>query len=209
MPMARPIADNAWTAKVGDVATPGNYTEAYLMQNEEPWVFGADQYKTDLNDTAQEFATDNEDLRNPFEGAIADFGIWGGFTPANALTAAEVATLHASGPGAALTNPSGVQPIVAQNDTINALEGDDTIDAGAGDDMVDGGGGNDTIQGGYGDDYLKGGIGNDTLEGGRGSDLLEGGDGDDILLSRSDAGEQRIGQLVLDDPSRAFPGSVG
>ncbi|MEL7344392.1 MAG: LamG-like jellyroll fold domain-containing protein, partial [Pseudomonadota bacterium] len=38
-------------------------------------------------------------------------------------------------------------------------------------------------------------------------DLLMGGDGDDVLISRSDAGEQRLGQLVLDDPSRDFPDS--
>ena len=92
---------------------------------------------------------------------------------------------------------------------IDGLGGDDEIDAGAGDDKVDGGEGNDTIQGGSGDDHLMGGAGNDTLNGGRGSDLLEGGDGDDVLLSRSDVGEQRIGQLVLDDPSRPNePGTV-
>jgi len=196
------IPDNAWSAKVGDVGTPGEYTEAYLLQNEEPWVFGADQARTDLNDTAQEFATDDEDLKNPFEGAIADFGVWGGFTPDDALSADEVQELFENGPGEALTNPSGAQPMEAGDDVIDGLGGDDEIDAGAGDDKVDGGEGDDTIQGGYGDDHLMGGAGNDTLDGGRGSDLLEGGDGDDVLLSRSDVGEQRIGQLVLDDPSR-------
>ncbi|MEM6594229.1 MAG: LamG-like jellyroll fold domain-containing protein [Pseudomonadota bacterium] len=204
-----PIPDSAWSAKVGDVATPGVYTEAYLLQNEEPWVFGADQHRTELNDTAQEFATDAEDLRNPLEGAIADFGVWGGYTPEDALSADQVQELFANGPGAALTNPAGAQPMGAGDDVIAGLGGDDEIDAGAGDDMVDGGAGNDTIQGGYGDDHLMGGTGDDTLDGGRGSDLLEGGEGDDVLLSRSDVGEQRIGQLVLDDPSRPNePGTV-
>ncbi|MEM9432361.1 MAG: LamG-like jellyroll fold domain-containing protein [Pseudomonadota bacterium] len=196
------IPDDAWSAKVGDVETPGAYTEAYLLQNEEPWVFGADQHRTDLNDTAQQFATDDEDLRNPLEGAISDFGVWGGFTPEDALSADEVQQLFESGPGAALTNPAGVQPMAAGDDVIDGLGGDDDIDAGAGDDIVDGGDGDDTIQGGYGDDHLMGGDGDDTLDGGRGSDLLEGGAGDDVLLSRSDVGEQRIGQLVLGDPSR-------
>ena len=41
--------------------------------------------------------------------------------------------------------------------------------------------------------------------GGRGSDLLAGGDGDDLLISRSDSGEQRIGQLVLGNPTRPDP----
>ena len=43
------------------------------------------------------------------------------------------------------------------------------------------------------------------LEGGRGSDLLLGGDGDDLLVSRSDAGEQRIGQLAIGQPTREDP----
>lgn len=200
-----PIDDNAWTAKVGDIATPGDHTYAYLMQNEEPWVFGADQHRTELNDTAQEFATDEEDLRNAYDGAISDFGIWGGFTPEDALTEAQINDLIDNGPGAALTNPSGAQPMLAGDDMIEGLGGDDDIDGGAGDDMLDGGAGNDTIQGGYGNDHLKGGNGNDTLDGGRGSDYLEGGDGDDTLLSRSDAGEQKIGQILVDEISRDFP----
>ncbi|MDJ1015811.1 MAG: hypothetical protein QNJ35_04790 [Paracoccaceae bacterium] len=200
-----PVPNSAWTVKSGDVAKPGNFTEAYLMQNEEPWVFGADQYKTELNDTALQFAIDAEDLRNPFEGAIADFGIWGGFTPDDALSGAEVAELHANGPGAALTNPSGPMPMLAADDTILGHGGADVLKGAAGDDTLDGGSGNDEIHGGYGDDHLIGGTGRDTLDGGRGSDLLEGGAGNDVLLSRSDAGEQRIGQLVLDDPSREYP----
>ena len=202
------VPDNAWTAKEGNDATPSAQGEAMLLQNEEPWVFGADQYKAELNDTAQEFALDNEDLRNEFEGAIADFGVWGGFEAGDQLTQAEIADLIANGPGAALTNPSGQEAMIAADDMIEGMGGNDTIDGMAGDDMLDGGDGNDSIQGGYGDDHLKGGDGNDTLDGGRGNDYLEGGDGDDVLLSRSDAGEQRAGQLVLDDPSRPEGGSI-
>ena len=202
------IADGDWTAVEGDVARPGSYTEAYLLQNEEPWIFGADSYKAELNDTAQEFATDNEDLRNEFEGAIADFGVWGGFTPGDTLSQAEIQDLIANGPGAALTNSSGAQAMIAADDVINGMGGNDTIDGEAGDDTLDGGAGNDNILGGYGDDHLIGGANNDTLDGGRGSDLLEGGSGDDTLYSRSDTGEQRAGQLVLDDPSRPDGGSI-
>lgn len=199
------IGAESWTATAGDVASPNVYTEAFLLQNENPWVFGADQHKTDLNDTAQEFGVDNEDLRNPFEGAIANFGVWGGMDAGDILTAAEINTLIAEGPGTALTNPSGPQPMAAGDDTINGGAGNDTIEGFAGDDSLSGGDDDDLILGGYGDDYLDGGDGNDTLDGERGSDLLMGGDGNDVLLSRSDAGEQRIGQLVLDDPSRAYP----
>ena len=157
------VPDNAWTAVEGGDATPGAQGEAMLLQNEEPWVFGADQYKTELNDTAQEFATDNEDLRNEFEGAIADFGVWGGFTPDDVLTAAEINTLMNEGvPAEALTNPSGAEAMIAANDTIEGLGGNDNIDGGAGDDSLDGGDGNDTILGGYGDDELIGGDGNDS-----------------------------------------------
>jgi len=197
-----PVPNNAWTAVEGDVARPGNYQEAYLLANDEPWVFGADQFITKLNDTAQEFATDREKLIHEFEGGIAGFGVWGGYTPEDALTEAEINDLIDNGPGAALTNPSGPQPILAGNDMIEGNGGADTIDAGAGDDMVDGGDGNDTLLGGYGNDHLKGGNGADLLDGGFGSDLLEGGAGDDTLRSRADVGEDRAGQLVLDDPSR-------
>ena len=202
------VPNAAWTAVEGDVARPGNYTEAYLLQNEEPWVFGADQFKTELNDTAQEFATDNEDLRNEFEGGIANFGVWGGFTPEDALTAAEINDLMENGPGAALTNPSGAQAMLSADDLIEGMGGNDQIDGEAGDDTLDGGSGADRILGGYGDDHLLGGSGNDTLDGGRGNDLLEGGDGNDTLISRSDAGEQRAGQLVLGEPSRPDGGSI-
>ncbi|WP_413717428.1 LamG-like jellyroll fold domain-containing protein [Silicimonas sp. MF1-12-2] len=204
----QPVPNGSWTAVEGDVGTPGNYTEAYLLMNEEPWVFGADQYQTKLNDTAQEFATDAQNLRHEFEGAISEFGVWGGFTPEDALSQAEVQELMENGPGAALTNTSGPQPMLAGDDMISGMGGNDTIDGQAGDDTLDGGAGNDSIMGGYGDDHVIGGAGNDTMDGGRGSDLLEGGDGDDVLLSRSDAGEQRAGQLVLDDPSRPDDNSI-
>lgn len=203
-----PVPNSAWSAVEGDVARPGNYTEAYLLQNEEPWVFGADTYKTELNDTAQEFATDNDDLRHELEGAIAEFGVWGGFTPDAALTRAEIQELMANGPGAALTNTSGAQAMIAADDVINGMGGNDRIDGEAGDDTLDGGAGNDNIKGGYGEDHLIGGAGNDTLDGGRGNDLLEGGSGNDTLYSRSDTGEQRAGQLVLGDPSRPEGGSI-
>jgi len=204
----QPVPDNAWTAVEGNDPTPGSQGENMLLQNEEPWVFGADQYKTELNDTAAEFATDNEDLRNEFEGAIAEFGVWGGFTSDDVLTAAEINTLMTDGPGTALTNPSGAEAMIAADDQIDGLGGDDTIDGMAGDDTLDGGSGNDSVQGGYGDDHVIGGSGNDTLDGGRGNDLVEGGDGDDVLYSRADTGEQRAGQLVIDDPSRPEGGSI-
>ena len=204
----QPVPDNAWTAVEGGDETPGAQGEAMLLQNEEPWVFGADQYRAELNDTAQEFALDNEDLRNEFEGGIADFGVWGGFSADDALSQAEIKTLMAGVPPEALTNPSGTQAMIVSDDLIEGLGGNDTIDGEAGNDTLDGGDGADSIQGGYGDDHLIGGAQNDTLDGGRGNDYLEGGDGDDVLISRADAGEQRAGQLVLGEPSRPEGGSI-
>ena len=202
------IGASQWDPLEGDVTNPNNYTQYFMMQNEEPWVLGADSYRADLNDTAQEFALDNEDLRKPFEGALADFGIWGGFTPDDALSVAQINDLIDNGPGAALTNPSGPQAMLAGDDVFDGNGGNDIIDGGAGDDDIEGGSGRDTLLGGYGDDHLKGGSGNDVLDGGRGSDLLEGGDGDDTLYSRSDAGLPKAGQLVLGDPSRPDGGSI-
>ncbi len=204
----RPVSDGAWTAVEGNDPTPGSQGEAMLLQNEEPWVFGADQYRAELNDTAQQFALDHDDLRNEFEGAIADFGVWGGFSKDDVLTRAEINDLMENGPGTALTNPSGAAAMMAADDLIEGMGGSDKIDGMAGDDTLDGGNGNDNIQGGYGDDHLIGGAGRDTLDGGRGNDYLEGGDGNDVLISRSDAGEQRAGQLVLDDPSRPNGGAI-
>ncbi len=55
-----------WEAFEGDVASPNNFTEAYMVRNEEPWVFGADSYRAELNDNVQQFATDDEDLQKAF-----------------------------------------------------------------------------------------------------------------------------------------------
>ena len=199
------IPDNEWVALDGDTPTPGQHTEAYLLQNEEPWVLGADSHRSKLNDTAQVFAADDDKLDRAFDGAIAELGIWGGYTPEDALTPDEIAELILNGPGTALTNPSGPQPMIASDDQIDGAGGNDTIEGGAGNDTLDGGAGDDSIEGGYGDDLVRGGAGNDTLDGGRGNDFVQGGDGDDLLYARSDAGEQRLGQLVLGEPSREFP----
>ena len=199
------IGDDLWTPDEGDVPSPGTYVEAYLLRNEEPFVFGADQRITKLNDTALAFATDRTSLVDPFEGALAEFGVRGGFGPADALDAADLALLIAEGPGAALTNPSGPQPMVASDDLIDGGAGNDTIRGDAGNDNLKGGAGDDSIHGGYGDDRIDGGDGNDTLNGGRGSDLVMGGAGDDLMISGGDVGEDRAGQLVLGEPSRPFP----
>ncbi|MEM6637647.1 MAG: LamG-like jellyroll fold domain-containing protein [Pseudomonadota bacterium] len=199
------LGPNQWMPVEGDVSSPNVFKQAFLLQNKEPWVLGADQSRTEVNETAQEFATDDEDLLHAFEGALSDLGIWGGYTKEDALSQTEIQKLIDEGPGAALTNPSSRTEMMAGDDTFSGGAGHDKIYGEAGDDVLEGGGGNDTIHGGYGNDHLRGGGGNDVLDGGRGSDLLEGGKGDDTLVSRSDVGEQRIGQLVLDDPSREFP----
>ncbi|MEM7547519.1 MAG: LamG-like jellyroll fold domain-containing protein [Pseudomonadota bacterium] len=199
------ISDAKWTAVDGDVATPGKFTEAYLVQNDEPWILGADSHRTEISDTAAEFAADDDKLDNAFEGALADFGVWGGYAPSDALSGNKIRKLIEDGPGSALTNEAGVQPMEAGDDNFSGKGGADTISGEAGDDTLSGNGGNDEIYGGYGDDILRGDFGDDTLDGGRGSDLLIGGEGDDVLYAWSDAGEQRAGQLVIGEPSRDFP----
>ncbi|MEM9249081.1 MAG: LamG-like jellyroll fold domain-containing protein, partial [Pseudomonadota bacterium] len=204
------LDDAIWTPEEGDVPDPGSYGEAYLLMNAEPWVFGADQRRTEINDTATVFATDDEDLESPLNGAMAEFGVWGGYTPEDALSAGEIATLMSDGPGAALTNPSGPQPMVASNDTFSGGAGDDTLLGEGGNDTLLGEGGDDLILGGYGDDSLNGGDGDDTLDGGRGSDVVFGGAGNDLMIAGGDVGEDRAGQLVLyglgvDQPIRPFP----
>ncbi len=199
------VANNNWTPIEGDDPRPGDYKEAYILQNEEPWVLGASQARTQDNDTAQIFGLDRQKLEDPFEGALAGFGVWGGYEESDVLTAAEINQLIDNGPGAALTNPSGTKPLIVADDALAGGDGADTIKGMGGDDTLNGDGGADEIHGGYGDDVLLGGEGDDTLDGGRGSDLLFGGAGDDVLLSRGDTGEDRAGQLVLGEPSREFP----
>ena len=93
------VPNSAWTKVEGDINTPGGHESATLLQNEEPWVFGADTYSAELNDTAQEFATDDDKLIHEYEGAIADFGIWGGFTEDDVLSRAEIQELMANRSG--------------------------------------------------------------------------------------------------------------
>ncbi len=196
------IDANAWTSVEGAVPTPDLHTTAFMFNNHEPWVLGADQARTDLNDSAQAFAVDDRRLDDPFDGAIAEFGVWGGTAPGDALSKSEINKLINEGPGTALTAPSGPQPMMDGDDNIRAGQGMDTVYGEAGDDRLWGNAGDDVIEGGYGDDRLNGGVGDDVLDGGRGSDMLIGAGGNDLLISVSDAGEQRIGQLVLGAPSR-------
>ncbi len=199
------VPNNAWTAEEGNLSSPILQNKAYLLQNSEPWVLGADQSSAQVNDTVQQFGTDDDKLKLPFEGAISDFGIWGGNSPDDALTQWEINKLITDGPGNALTKPAGRQPIEAADDIISGMDGDDVINGEAGDDTLNGGKGADTLNGGYGDDKIVGAGGNDILDGGFGSDLLNGGSGNDLLISKSDVGEDRLGQLVLGEPSREFP----
>ena len=199
------VPDEGWIRQEGNEDLPSLQSEAYLIANREPWILGADTSRSKNTDSPDDFAAEHGKLRDAFDGAIADFGIWGGFTEDDVLTADEIFELATQGPGSALTNTAGPQPMVAAADTINGGGGNDLIFGDAGDDDLSGGAGHDEIRGGYGDDILQGNEGDDVLEGGRGSDLLLGGDGDDVLISRSDAGEQRIGQVAIGDPSRPDP----
>ncbi|QHQ35243.1 LamG-like jellyroll fold domain-containing protein [Algicella marina] len=203
------VPNSAWSSVEGDVGNPGVYTEAFFVNNHEPWVLGADSSGSENADTAQEFGADAARLDRAFDGALAEFGFWGGFEPGDALNSWQLNRLISHGPGQAVTADSGPEPMAAGDDEINGGRGDDTIDGGAGDDVLRGNQGRDFIEGGYGDDILNGGNGDDVLNGGRGSDMLLGGAGNDLLISVSDVGEPRIGQLVTGNPTRpADPGSL-
>lgn len=195
------IPDFLWFRVEGNEDLPSLQSEAYILQNKEPWIIGADTSRTENNDTAEDFAADSDFLRGAFDGAISDFAIFGGMSAGDELTEEEIAYL-ADNPGFVPAGIGGPQPLAAGNDTINGGAGHDQIFGGAGNDELNGENGRDSIEGGYGDDILNGGNGHDTLDGGRGSDLLIGGAGNDVLIARSDAGEQRIGQLAIGEPSR-------
>ncbi|MGV6840740.1 MAG: Hint domain-containing protein [Planktomarina sp.] len=87
--------------------------------------------------------------------------------------------------GSILRATNGADTIngTANDEYINALEGNDVVYAGSGADTVDGQGGDDFVDGGHGDDILGSGSepGNDTMYGGSGNDIITGDTGNDRL----------------------------
>ncbi len=154
----------------GNVDSPGEFTQADLLQNADPSILGADTSRTRFNETAAQFGTDDEHLDDAFEGGIADFGIWGGYTREDALDPAEVWELYTRGAEATLatglTADEGSGTILAPADVIEALAGNDVVEGMAGNDTLSGDEDHDALSGGYGDDILDGGDGDDVLEGG-------------------------------------------
>ncbi|MDG1972186.1 MAG: hypothetical protein P8I56_14650, partial [Paracoccaceae bacterium] len=70
--------------------SPAHYLEACILQNDEPWVLGASQTRTQDNDTAQVFGLDRQKLDDAFQGALAGFGVWGGDEADDVLTKGEI-----------------------------------------------------------------------------------------------------------------------
>ena len=193
----RRLPDSAFSPVEEEGVALSQYKEFFLVENQQPWVLGADTHATPDASSAAIIAGEDR-LRNEFKGAIDGFGVWGGLNAADGLNNAQVASLVANGPGDLDAPARQAAPIPVGDDDIRGFGGDDIIDAGAGRDVVDGGTGADRIDGGYGADRLFGGGGDDYLDGGHGNDVLIGGGGDDILMSRSDA---REGPVRL-DPNR-------
>ena len=75
-----------------------DYKEHFPMENTRAWILGADTGNTNEADSAATIAADDR-VRHEFEGAIDGFGVWGGLSAADSLSAHHVAQLHASGPG--------------------------------------------------------------------------------------------------------------
>ncbi|MEM7508317.1 MAG: LamG-like jellyroll fold domain-containing protein [Pseudomonadota bacterium] len=204
------VPDFAWQRIEGNVDNPGIYKLAFLTENSEPWVLGADTSGSEINDTAGELSVDDRNLDDAFTGAIADFGIWGG-----ELTTAERDEIEAQKADSAVSGPCGQTggpvchcggadgelgyalnwkevmelftngpgtALTAASGNQPIASGDDLIEGGAGFDTIMGGGGDDTLRGGDDADSIEGGYGDDILEGGDGNDALEGGRGSDLLL---------------------------
>ena len=197
------MGDDAFTAVRNGTPAMSEMTQGYLIGNDKPLIIGADPRRANDTSTAEALGV-NDTMEDEFEGGITDVGFWGGDTPSQNLTAAQIADLYANGPGD-LSGASAPQPIAVPvgNDTISGGAGDDDIDGGAGNDTLDGGEGSDTVMGGYGNDVVAGGAGADTLDGGHGEDQVSGGDGNDVIISRADAREPEIAQDfdASDDPN--------
>ena len=67
------VPDLLWSRVEGNVETPGIYTEAYMVANDEAWILGADSYVSKGSTTAAEFAVNDDKLQKAFDGAIAEF----------------------------------------------------------------------------------------------------------------------------------------
>lgn len=74
------------------------------------------------------------------------------------------------------------------HEVIVGTANNDYIDAGNGDDTVYGDAGNDILTGGPGADHLYGGDGNDILYGGDNEDFLDGGNGNDTIYGGTSGG---------------------
>ena len=197
------LADSQFTKVAGDPEVSlSEFEGAYLIGNDKPLIIGANTRVSNDTSTAEALGVDDR-LTQFFEGAISDVGLWGGDTPADALSAEQIADLYANGPGDLSTAAAAAAPAIpVGDDTISGGSGDDVIDGGAGDDVLDGGAGDDTLLGGYGSDTLSGGGDADTLDGGHGEDTLDGGAGNDTVISRADDREPEIAQDFdrSDDP---------
>ena len=189
------LADDQFESVGGDGSpSMSEFAGGYLIGNDKPLIVGANSRSVDDTGTAEEVGLD-EDLREFFEGGIADVGIWGGSRPEDALSAEQVAELFANGPGDLSIAPPAVDdPTPVGNDTLSGEGGNDVLDGGAGNDSLDGGDGDDELIGGYGNDTLAGGADDDELDGGHGEDMLDGGIGNDRLVSRADDREPEIAQ---------------
>ncbi len=71
--------------------------------------------------------------------------------------------------------------VYRESDLLNVWDGAADSGAGAEENAIDAGDGDDHVIAGPGDDRVQGGAGNDRLDGAAGNDLIEGGDGDDRI----------------------------
>ncbi|MEM8837521.1 MAG: LamG-like jellyroll fold domain-containing protein [Pseudomonadota bacterium] len=149
--------------------------------------------------------------RDPFDGTISDFVVFGEqLSPVDMAALSGMADPAIGFEALASVSYEELMPALAQlhhgSDELRDLaveygfnhageridgapveqgtDGDDTIDAsGDGDaaNLIFAGLGDDDVTGGGGDDVLQGGYGNDTLYGGDGNDVIDGGHGEDFL----------------------------
>ncbi|MEM6743442.1 MAG: LamG-like jellyroll fold domain-containing protein, partial [Pseudomonadota bacterium] len=187
------LNDRDFMALQGHTPLSG-YKEHFQMENTRAWVLGADTGHANDADSAATLAADDR-LRSEFEGAIDGFGVWGGLSAADALSAAHVEQLYENGPGDLSRAARQDAPVEVGDDDLRGWGGDDDLYGGAGRDVLDGGDGNDGLFGGYGADLGLGGAGRDLIELGHGNDTGYGGDGNDVLLSR---GYGREGPVYFD-----------
>lgn len=109
------IEDRSWCRVAGPAETPSAMVDFTLENNRHPMVMGCEACALQILSVRDEPAHEDQARCGPnvhrqefevfpFTGLIAEYGLWGGYAPSDALNATQVAALSNKRPAAAAAN---------------------------------------------------------------------------------------------------------